>query len=197
MTVFAWEPLLKALNCKLIDEMDEERKAEIPPEVLESEWLGSPGATEAQIAAAEARLGTRLPPSYRQFLQVSNGWRYSKWTEFQLWSAEEIDWFCARNQGIGAWLLLSSDQPSIPDEEYFIYGREQDCVHMREEYLQTALEISSNSGDGDIYFLIPEVINLEGEWEAWHFGNKLPGANRYRSFYELIQQTLEWGDFVG
>ena len=68
---------------------------------------------------------------------------------------------------------------------------------MREEYLQTALEISSDSDDGDIYLLIPEVINLEGEWEAWHFGNKLPGANRYRSFYELMQQALEWGDFVG
>jgi len=197
MTAFAWEPLLKALNRKLLDRMDEERKAEIPPEVLESEWLGSPGATEAQIAAAEARLGTRLPPSYRQFLQVSNGWRYSNWTEFQLWSAEEIDWFCARNQDwIDAWVPLSSDQPSVPDEEYFVYGPEQNCCNTREEYLQTALEISSDGGDGDIYLLIPEVINLEGEWEAWHFGSQSPDANRYRSFYELMQQALEWGEFV-
>jgi hypothetical protein len=32
-----------------------------------------PPATAAEVSAAELRLGTRLPPSYRQFLLVSNG----------------------------------------------------------------------------------------------------------------------------
>ena len=34
----------------------------------------NPAAAEAQIAAAEARLGHRLPPSYREFLELHNGW---------------------------------------------------------------------------------------------------------------------------
>ncbi|MFD8203865.1 SMI1/KNR4 family protein [Streptomyces sp. NPDC059701] len=37
--------------------------------------LAAPPATREEIAAAEERLGTRLPPSYRGFLEVSNGWR--------------------------------------------------------------------------------------------------------------------------
>jgi len=42
--------------------------------VVASGWLGFPGATEAETAAAEAHLGVTLPPSYRAFLRVSNGW---------------------------------------------------------------------------------------------------------------------------
>ena len=34
----------------------------------------NPAATADQIVAAEARLGHRLPPSYREFLQLHNGW---------------------------------------------------------------------------------------------------------------------------
>ncbi|GAA4993034.1 hypothetical protein GCM10023205_77130 [Yinghuangia aomiensis] len=35
---------------------------------------GSPGADEERLAAAEARIGHRLPPSLRSFLQVTDGW---------------------------------------------------------------------------------------------------------------------------
>jgi len=36
--------------------------------------LRYPAASEEDIAAAEARLGLRFPPSYRQFLLITNGW---------------------------------------------------------------------------------------------------------------------------
>jgi hypothetical protein len=39
----------------------------------ESGSLLRPGATEQEVLAAEERLGRRLPPSYREFLLVSNG----------------------------------------------------------------------------------------------------------------------------
>ena len=32
------------------------------------------GATEKEIIVLEKRIGTRLPPCYREFLQTSNGW---------------------------------------------------------------------------------------------------------------------------
>ncbi len=35
---------------------------------------GNPGASQASIRAAEARLGRPLPPSYREFLQLHDGW---------------------------------------------------------------------------------------------------------------------------
>ena len=81
-------------------------------------------------------------------------------------------------------------------EEYFVYDIEQDCVNIRCEYLENALEISSESGDGDIFLLIPDVVFENGEWEAWHMGSKLPGANRYRSFYELMEIVLRQGAFI-
>ncbi len=40
-------------------------------------WLGFPPASEERIQALEERLGHRLPPSYRTFLTVSDGWRHA------------------------------------------------------------------------------------------------------------------------
>uniref|UniRef100_A0A832H3C8 SMI1/KNR4 family protein n=1 Tax=Oscillatoriales cyanobacterium SpSt-402 TaxID=2282168 RepID=A0A832H3C8_9CYAN len=197
MAIFDWDNLLSHLNQTLIEAMREDMQQPSASEIPASGWLGYPGASEELIVQAETRLGTQLPPSYREFLQVSNGWRRSDWTELELWSVEQIDWFRSRNlDWINCWQPYTPERPSIPDAQYFVYGEEQDPVHLRREYLETALEISSNSGDGDIYLLIPEVVDSNGEWEAWHFGNKLPGAYRYRSFYELMQQALVWGRFV-
>ncbi|MFF9262491.1 SMI1/KNR4 family protein [Streptomyces longwoodensis] len=56
--------------------------------------LGVPGADEAAIAAAEERLGRRLPPSYRTFLAVSNGWHVDQTAGiYQLGGTADIDWF--------------------------------------------------------------------------------------------------------
>jgi hypothetical protein len=46
-----------------------------PPSVRRNGWLGYKPATEKQIAALEKRLGYRLPPSFRTFLLLTNGWR--------------------------------------------------------------------------------------------------------------------------
>lgn len=114
MTKFDWENLLKEFSQKLIADLNERRKAEIPSEVIQSGWLGYPGATEKQITQAEARLKTTLPPSYREFLKVTNGWRKSDCTELQLWSTEEVDWFWLRNQAwIDGWQPYTEERPSV------------------------------------------------------------------------------------
>ena len=122
----------------------------------------------------------------------------SGWSDLQLWSTEEVEWFATRNQNwIDGWKQTDDEKlPTVPDDLYFVYTQEQDCINLRTEYLQNALEISSDSRDGDIFLLIPEVIFDDGEWEAWHFGSKLPGATRYRSFYELMQDVANRGDFI-
>lgn len=60
------------------------------------ENVGSPrrgGASEAEIAAAEKHLGPRLPPSYRQFLAVSDGWHVDQTAGvYQLGGVADIDW---------------------------------------------------------------------------------------------------------
>ncbi|MFF9817695.1 SMI1/KNR4 family protein [Streptomyces sp. NPDC014006] len=56
--------------------------------------LGAPGADQAAIAAAEERLGRLLPPSYREFLAVSDGWRVEQTAGiYRLGGAADIDWF--------------------------------------------------------------------------------------------------------
>jgi hypothetical protein len=58
------------------------------------------------------------------------------------------------------------------------------------KYLQQALEISDR-GDSSIYLLNPNIVTADGEWEAWFFGDWLPGADRYHSFIDLMQAEYE------
>ncbi|WP_375471581.1 SMI1/KNR4 family protein [uncultured Nostoc sp.] len=208
MAQFDWENLLKELSLKLIEyDVKESGKLrrdgttiqpKLTPELRESGWLGYPEATEEHIISAETRLGIKFPPSYREFLKVSNGWRNADWTEMKLWSTDELEWFATRNQDwIDGWApTYTEKRPTVPDDSYFVYGGEQDCINLRTEYLQNALEISSESSDGDIFLLIPDVVFDDEELEAWHFGSKLPGACRYSSFYELMQKVVEQGRFI-
>jgi hypothetical protein len=166
----------------------EDIAASVESQVGESGWLGYLPAGEAEIAGAEARLGVRLPPSYRAFLATTDGWRAAGFFIHRLWPVQEIEWYAARHQDlIDAWMAGASYYglaPPVPDEEYFVYGDEQ--AALRDEYLQTALEISEDTGDG-VCLLNSKVVFPDGEWEAWFFAHWIPGAHRYRSFWDLMQ----------
>src|SRR5689334_19923017 len=69
-----------------------ENRGDYTPDVLASGWLGYPGATEEQIAAAESRLGTTLPPDFREFLEISDGWLWTDSFIERIWPVEEIQW---------------------------------------------------------------------------------------------------------
>jgi len=64
---------------------------------------------------------------------------------------------------------------------------------LRASYLLTSLEISDR-GDDSIYLLNPKIVTEDGEWEAWLFANWIPGAIRYRSFWDLMQ--AEYKNFL-
>jgi len=133
-----------------------------------------------------------LPPSYRAFLATTNGWREAGFFIHRLWPVQEIGWYAARHQDlIDAWMSGAEyygPPPPVPDEEYFVYGDQQ--AALRDEYLQTALEISEDTGDG-VCLLNPKVVFPDGEWEAWFFAHWIPGAHRYRSFWDLMQAERE------
>jgi hypothetical protein len=184
---------------------------QLPESVRESGWLGFPGASEEQIKQTETRLNVTLPPSYRDFLKVSNGWRQTTPFIYRIWPVEEIKWFREKHQN---WIRSFSEAQlrnrsehqkdghelngslkisEISDTEYYLYGEEQDCSKIRLEYLNSAMEIS-DKGESAVYLLNPEVIFENGEWEAWFFGDWLPGADRYRSFQELME--AEYKNFL-
>jgi hypothetical protein len=206
---FNWHRFLKKWSQDFINNY--ENSSQLPAEVLDSGWLGFSGATEEQIHRVEARLQTSLPPSYRAFLKVSNGWRQTTPFIYRIWSVEEIEWFSIRH---ASWIksfteahLNSRNRHTsdnhrlngslhisfVPESEYFLYGDQQDCSKIRLEYLNSALEVSAK-GESAIYLLNPQIVSDEGEWEAWFFGDWLPGADRYRSFQALME--AEYKNFL-
>lgn len=164
----------------------------LPEEGTAGGSLGSPGVEEQRIQEVERRLMRRLPPSYRAFLMASNGWHTgadSGW----IFSLEEIDWFAARFPDVlDAWILGSSmvGQPEpVHEHLYRVYGQAQDTSLVRNEDLRACLCVGV--GDDGYYLLNPHVITPAGEWEAWFFAPWLPGAERYRSFWDLMQAEFQ------
>ncbi|MGW3346607.1 SMI1/KNR4 family protein [Nonomuraea rubra] len=147
-----------------------------------------PPATEAEVRELEERLDVELPPSYRQFLLVANGWGNAD--DCCLLRVKEVGWLRDVDPSIAE--CWSEPKPenswSVPDELYFVYGLEQDSIRYRGEYVPDTLLIGYWA-DG-VALLNPCVRTAEGEWEAWYLAPWLPGAHRYRSFWDLAMDEL-------
>jgi len=170
-----WPSFLQGLGRRI---RESEKKVRIASEQSERGYPGYPGATEAEIQEAEVRLGARFPPSYRAFLQASNGWgAMGGACPGKLWSTTEIEWLFVRNQkAIEMW----GYDPELSMEEHLEF-QSQDPVMYHGPFMRGALEIS-DWGDACILFLSPEVVTPEGEWECWELASWHPGAARFPSF---------------
>ena len=157
----------------------------VPGQKATANWLGEPGASEAEITSAELRLGVQLPPSYRAFLALSNGFDNVSPFIYRLYSAAEIDWFRVRNQD---WIDAYQTEDDVSPEEHL--ANPEDCVRFRSAYLSSCLQIS-DEGDSAVVLLNPEVVNDESEWETWFFANWSPGATRYPSFRSYVESELD------
>lgn len=152
--------------------------------------LGFPGATDQDIAAAESRLGTKLPPSYSEFLRATNGllqpYNYVASYGGDFWPASGIDWFAARNS---EWI----DAYEGVDEGMIPPG-----VPSFADQLRRTLELS-HDGDSAVYLLNPGVVGTDGEWEAWFFATWSPEVEKFPSFAALMhsryQEFRERGGF--
>lgn len=187
-----WPEFLKRLSHEVL--ADESVRSMIPAEMIKAGWLGYPPATETELVKLEKRLKTELPPSYREFLLISNGWKFPGTFIHDLLSADKVDWFRKlHGDWIEAWLEgeeMGGGRVTVTHEQHCVYGPEQDCCNFRTEYWKKTLTIS-DIGDSAIYLLNPKVVDGNGEWESWFFANWKPGATRYRSFWELMQAELE------
>ncbi|MGV9600110.1 hypothetical protein ACWDR1_25980 [Streptosporangium sandarakinum] len=72
--------------------------------------------------------------------------------------------------------------PDVP------YGEDQDTIHVRGEYVPDTLMIGEY--DDGVYLLNPHVRTPDGEWEAWYMAPWLAGAERCRSFWDLMNNRL-------
>lgn len=200
-TVEDWNNFLEKWNTAIFENPNEkciEQYSYEFSEALENECCLWEGATEDDISRLEGRLRTKLPLSYKNFLLASNGFtilnRYC-----EIYGTDQIKWFVEENkEWIEIWngdedridedwaeiWGIDCEEDDISDEEYIQYGG--DPLLTRSQYMKTALQISSTR-DGDVFLLNPMIKDTRDEWEAWDFGNKNPGAYRYRSFWDMMQ----------
>ena len=155
----------------------------VSPTPQSPDWLGYSPAGQQDLRELENRLGMALPPSYRSFLLVSDGWRRTTFAIDRIRPAAEVDWFRVENE---QWVELYAQAGSdLPDEAYFVYHRGSGFDH-RGEHMRSLVQISDV--DDGVYLLNPEAVTPDGEWEAWFFANWIPGATRYPSFAHLMVQ---------
>ena len=174
-------------------------------------------ASEEEIEALEERLGTRLPPSYRAFLAHTNGadafpgWGIVRWggsteASIGLHPTTSVGWLRDVDRGLAGWLdetVPEDDADAWSHPNFDARGAERDYLgpdgtndpgDAKGGHLRYALAISVNA-DGYLTLLDPLVVDADGEWEAWDYGTKLPGAQRHRSFAALLEaDTRRWRD---
>lgn len=187
---YAWRGLLQDWSEEWLDPVlhEQERAEPFPEEVRRARWLGAAGATSEEVGAHEQRLGAGLPSSYRQFLLTSNGWLNTTQGIDRILPVQEVGWTRDLDpELVSAWTEGYRDAGiRTDDEEYFVYGESQDPTSLRPEYLPHTLKISHTPNATDVYLLNPCVVGGDGEWEAWYLAHWLPGAVRYQSFWDLM-----------
>jgi HEAT repeat protein len=188
VTPAQWKSLLKRWSAFVLATDLTQR---IDPSDRGLNYLGFPAATASVLASLEERLGVKLPPSFRYFLQASDGFRVVSPFIYRLRSTNDLDWFRVENQN---WVETYNeptiyDKPGTPepgDEEYYDYSRVNEHL-FRRTHLFAMLQISE-VGDG-VMLLNPMAVTPDGEWEAWFFANWIPGAYRYASFAHMMIET--------
>lgn len=163
-------------------------------EVIRNGGLSFGRAEAADIQRLESRLGVSLPPSYKAFLGVSNGWLM--WSS-RLVPVGDVQRFGEKDpEYVRDWDIAPSEREPT-DVEYYKYGAEQLPYNIRTRYLRDCLLISTPVTEVNERLLLnPHVQFDDGEWEAWLMAPWLAGAVRFQSFVELMQvlrrKDKEW-----
>lgn len=180
---FPWSELLHRWSLELC----EEREFALTQDdvVIESGWTGSDPVADDELRDLEHRVGRDLPPSYRSFLKTTNGYvgggsvpRIRPASEVRPFVDEESEW-------VDIWLETAGGEPQLTIDEHV--ATRDDVVNARWQLLSDAIQIS-DTYDGAVYLLCPTVVDEEAEWEAWLFATWLPGAARFTSWWDLLNE---------
>ncbi|GAA2248521.1 SMI1/KNR4 family protein [Streptomyces amakusaensis] len=87
---FDWREFLTLWSGEWADAQAPDEEDEAQSELIAARWLGCPGASDADIAALEQRIGYRLPPSLGAFLRISDGWRPADHPVYRLAGTRDI-----------------------------------------------------------------------------------------------------------
>ncbi len=142
-----------------------------------------PACVEADVAAAEARLGVKLPASYLNFLLEVGGMRSPHFESSRLLAPPELRWLReADPELVAEWLqpaemiLTFLDLPK---------GEAEEPEGWVMEHLRDALLISA-VGEPTVLLLNPRVV-VDGEWQACTLNDWHPGGEVHASFGEMLR----------
>lgn len=149
-TAYDWRSFLLRWSGEWADSLPDDRARDEGDEAArQGRWLGFPPASEERIAAMEERLGRRMPPSYRQFLAVSDGWRHAGGFVWLLAGTEEAHWH-ANESGLAD--LFEED--AGPDERW------EAGIWRRGLQLDVESDVTHVLMD-------PEDVDEDGEWAVY------------------------------
>ncbi len=163
------------------------------------------------LAKIEGSIAHKLPKSYRDFALVSGGRWFvesagsgdNNTNESHLNPISTIGRFKDVDpMNLGFWDKARDGRPDRPiaPSDYYRYGYHEKPADRQDDsqfmwgYLGEMVKVGELE-QGTAILLNPREITADGEWEAWTLSFKM-GANRYRSFAELMQH-LAHGDVNG
>lgn len=190
MTTEDWRQFLQQLS-RTVLELDAREQPELrmfSPETHQAGYIGHAGASARQIEQAEVRLGASLPPSYRTFLSVSNGWPQMARAAMPgaLLPVERLFWIRDHDpEGIMGWGNSDNAPDATPEQHR---AEADDTIYYRMAYIPGLLSISGN-GDASCLLLSPQVVDEHGAWECWNFAVWHPGFARFHAFDAWMAQA--------
>ncbi|MFH9059889.1 SMI1/KNR4 family protein [Streptomyces coeruleorubidus] len=174
-TAFDWRSFLLRWSGEWADSLpDDETRGEDDETARRARWLGFPPASEERIAAMEERLGRRMPPSYREFLKVSDGWRHAGGFVWLLAGTEDAHWH--NNESELADLFEEYlDEDAGPEER-----READIW-------RRGLQLDVES-DVTHVLMDPEDVDEDGEWAVYTWASwRAEPPERHADFLEFMR----------
>lgn len=174
-TAFDWRPFLLRWSGEWADSLpDGETRGEDDEAARRARWLGFPPASEERIAAMEERLGRRMPPSYREFLKVSDGWRHAGGFVWLLAGTEDARWH-SNESGLADMFEEYLDEDAGPEER-----READ-IWRRGLQLDVESDITHVLMD-------PEDVDEDGEWAVYTWASwRAAPPERHANFLEFMR----------
>ncbi len=172
---FDWQSFLSRWSGEWADACDPDPDQPLDAsdeQARRNRWLGFEPATAERIAALEQRAGRPLPPSYRAFLEVSDGWRHAGGFVYRLAGAADTDWF-EDDWGLGD---LLEDEGEAGEEQ------------VDEERLRWthALQLDRES-DCTYILLNPADADADGEWAVYDYRSwRASPPERHSSFREFM-----------
>ncbi|MFE6777782.1 SMI1/KNR4 family protein [Streptomyces sp. NPDC057702] len=174
-TTFDWLPFLLKWSAEWADSTSADEARDADDEAArQARWLGFPAASEARILALEERLGRRLPPSYREFLKVSDGWRHAGGFVWLLAGTSDAHWHQDAS-GLADLFEEYLDEDSDPEE-----WREADLW-------RRGLQLDVES-DATHVLMDPDDVDEDGEWAVYVWSSwRAAPPERYAHFPAFLR----------